>query len=79
MTALSDGVLSAYIPNLEVRPEWRGQGVASKLVRTVTAAPSDLHMIDTACDNELVAFYERFGMTRGNAMIKRNYVRQDGK
>ena len=78
VTALSDSVLSAYIPLLEVRPEWRGQGVASRLVEMVMAALGDLYMIDTACDDDLVPFYERFGMVRGNAMILRRYERQTG-
>lgn len=77
--AISDGVLSAYIPLLEVHSEWRGQGIASELVRRLIAELGDLYMIDTACDDDLVPFYERFGMGRGNAMILRNYAMQDGK
>ncbi|WP_309570689.1 GNAT family N-acetyltransferase [Deinococcus sp.] len=79
VTAISDGVLSAYLPLVEVRHEWRGQGVASRLVELVMAALGDLYMIDTACDDELVPFYERFGMVRGNAMIRRDYARQAGR
>lgn len=79
VTALSDGVLSAYIPLLEVRPEWRGQGVASRLVESVMDALGDLYMIDTACDDSLVPFYQRFGMSRGKAMILRRYARQNGR
>lgn len=79
VTALSDGVLSAYIPLLEVRPEWRGRGIASRLVELVMAELGDPYMIDTACNDDLVPFYKRFGMVRGNAMIRRNYARQDGQ
>lgn len=78
VNALSDGVLSAYIPLLEVRREWRGQGVASQLIKRLFAELGDLYMIDTACDDDLVPFYERFGMRRGNAMIRRDYARQSG-
>ena len=79
VNALSDGVLSAYIPLLEVRREWRGQGVASRLIERLFAELGDLYMLDTACDDDLVPFYERFGMRRGNAMIRRNYARQSGR
>ncbi|PNY80024.1 GNAT family N-acetyltransferase [Deinococcus koreensis] len=79
VTALSDGVLSAYLPLLEVLPEWRGQGVASRLVELVITALGDLYMIDSACDDELVPFYERLGMVRGNAMIRRKDSRQNGR
>ncbi|CAM3809978.1 GNAT family N-acetyltransferase [Deinococcus frigens] len=77
--AISDGVLSASIPLLEVRAEWRGAGVASQLVDNLLAQLDGLYMIDTACDDDLVPFYERLGMTRGNAMIRRDYARQNGR
>ena len=78
VNAVSDGVLSAYIPLLEVRREWRGQGIASQLVNKLIEELNGLYMIDTACDDDLVPFYERFGMMRGNAMSLRNYERQNG-
>ena len=31
--AISDGILTAYIPLLEVRPDYKGQGIGSELVR----------------------------------------------
>jgi len=79
VNAISDGVLCAYIPLLEVRFQWRGLGIVSSLMESLFAQLDGLYMIDTACDDELVPFYERFGMTRGNAMIRRDYARQDGQ
>lgn len=79
VNAVSDGVLCAYIPLLEVRAEWQGQGIASALLERLFADLNGLYMIDTACDDELVPFYKRFGMMRGNAMIRRNYECQNGK
>ncbi|OLV17823.1 hypothetical protein BOO71_0007741 [Deinococcus marmoris] len=55
--AISDGVLSAYIPLLEVRAQWRGQGIASRLMENLLAQLDGLYMIDTACDDDLVPFY----------------------
>ena len=72
INALSDGVLSAYIPLLEVRPEYQGTGVGSELVRRALDAIGDLYMIDLVCDENLMPFYERFGMFRWNAAIKRS-------
>ncbi|MFC4639370.1 GNAT family N-acetyltransferase [Deinococcus hohokamensis] len=77
--AVSDGVLSAYIPLLEVRAEWRGQGVATRLMQLLLEQVDGLYMIDTACDDELVPFYERFGLRRANAMIRRDYGAQRGR
>lgn len=79
VNAISDGVLCAYIPLLEVRAQWRGQAVASRLMESLFAQLDGLYMMDTACDDDLAPFYERFGMTRGNAMIRRDYARQNGQ
>ncbi|GGM01252.1 GNAT family N-acetyltransferase [Deinococcus aerophilus] len=79
VNAVSDGVLSAYIPLLEVRAGWRGQGLGTRLMEHLLAQLGGLYTIDTACDDELVPFYARFGMARGNAMIRRDYARQNGQ
>ena len=71
VTAVGDGVLAAYVPLLEVLPEYRGRGVASELVRRLLARLSAYYMIDLVCDETLVPFYERLGMTRYTAMIIR--------
>ena len=72
VTAISDGVLAAYIPLLEVRREWRGKGVGSELVRRILAALDGLYMVDVVCDPELIPFYERFGLVPLAGMGRRN-------
>jgi ribosomal protein S18 acetylase RimI-like enzyme len=61
VTAVSDGVLSAYIPLLEVLPHHQGQGIGSELVRRLLAQLESLYMIDLSCDAELEPFYRRLG------------------
>ena len=39
VTALSDGDFAAFIPLLEVFPEYHGQGVGSELVTRLLARP----------------------------------------
>lgn len=78
ITANTDEVLSAYIPFLEVLPSHQGRGVGKELVRRMLDSLRDYYMIDLCCDPELVPFYERFGMTKGTAMLTRNYDRQAG-
>ena len=78
ITAVSDGVLSAYIPLLEVLPGYQGAGIGQELVRRLTGELDHLYMIDVCCDDDVVPFYERFGMYRTNGMILRNYDRQSG-
>ena len=78
VTAVGDGVLSAYIPLLEVLPAFRGRGVASELVRRLLGALGELYMVDVVCDPELVPFYRRFGLQPLTAMARRRYDRQSG-
>ena len=53
INAISDGILSAYIPLLEVLPEYRGNGIGLNLVKKMMAKLSDLYMVDLVCDREL--------------------------
>jgi ribosomal protein S18 acetylase RimI-like enzyme len=74
VTAITDGVLSAYIPLLEVLPEYRHRGVGCALVERLVARLSHLYMIDLMCDGGVVPFYERLGFVPGVAMMRRNYA-----
>ncbi|QDG50584.1 GNAT family N-acetyltransferase [Persicimonas caeni] len=76
--AISDGVLSAYIPLLEVLPEWQGQGIGTRLIEVLCEQLDDLYMVDLVCDAELEAFYEPLGFRALTGMAKRNYASQTG-
>lgn len=79
INAVSDGVLSACIPLLEVLPAWQHRGIGSELVRRMIDQLDPLYMIDLSCDSVLIPFYERFGFTRSTAMLKRSYPHQAGR
>jgi len=79
INAISDGVLSAYIPLLEVLPEYQGFGIGSELVKCMFKELSDFYMIDICHDKELTSYYVRFGALPGNASLFRNYNAQSGK
>ena len=76
--AVSDGLLAAYIPLLEVLPEHRGAGLGSELVRRLVAALDDIYMLDLVCDDDVVPFYERLGLTRLAGMARRQPTALDG-
>ena len=78
INAISDKVLSAFIPLLEVLPEYQHQGIGSELVKRMFDKLKDYYMIDLVCDDEMVKFYSKFGMEKHTSMIKRNYLNQDG-
>ena len=79
ITAISDGVLSAYIPFLEVLPEHKGHGIGSELVRHMLDRLGNLYMTDLLCDDDVTPFYEQIGgMTRAGGFSVRNYEAQAG-
>jgi ribosomal protein S18 acetylase RimI-like enzyme len=61
VTAVSDAVLSAFIPLLEVLPEYRHQGIGTELVRRLLLQLDDLYMVDLCCDADLEPFYSTLG------------------
>lgn len=79
ITVISDGIISAYIPLLEVIPAYRKKGIGSKLFNLAKHECNNLYMIDLSCDNELVGFYKNFNMKKGTSMFLRNYDRQSCK
>jgi predicted N-acetyltransferase YhbS len=74
VTAISDGVMSAFIPLLEVLPEYQHQGIGTELVRRVLQQLDGLYMIDLCCDGDLEPFYSAFGfqtLDRGMGLRRR--------
>ena len=79
INALSDGVLTAYIPLLEVLPEYQEQGVGKELVARMLESLKNLYMIDLLCDEELQGYYAKLGMYSATGAFVRNYERQNGE
>ncbi|MFD8561316.1 GNAT family N-acetyltransferase [Streptosporangium canum] len=69
---ISDGVLTAFVPWLEVLPEYQGQGIGGELVRRILADTEHLYSVDLLCDASLQPYYERFGMLRLPGMTLRH-------
>ena len=78
VNAISDGILSAYIPLLEVLPSHQGRGIGGEMVRRMLAQLDGFYMVDVTCDPELEPFYARFGLKPGFGMMRRDYERQSG-
>ncbi|MBL8148172.1 MAG: GNAT family N-acetyltransferase [Anaerolineae bacterium] len=78
ITALSDGVLTAYIPMLEVLPTYRNQGIGGALVRRMVAELGPIYAIDLLCDDSLVPYYQRLGFITVRGMALRDYAMQSG-
>lgn len=79
ITAISDGVLTAFIPLLEVLPDYQGQGIGQELTRKMLDSLKHLYSIDLICDEDVQPFYEKLDMRRYTGMIYRNYENQAGQ
>lgn len=79
ITAISDQVLSAYIPFLEVLAKYKSKGIGSKLVDLMIESLKDYYMVDLVCDEGLADFFKQFNMFKTQGMILRNYEKQSGK
>ncbi len=79
INSLSDGVLSAYIPLLEVLPEYQGKGIGGELVQRLQEELKHLYMVDLLCDEDLIPYYEKLGMMKATGALIRNYDRQNGE
>lgn len=76
INAITDGVLSAYIPLLEVIPEYKNKGIGTELVNRMLEKLKHYYMIDIMCDESLQSFYGKFGLIKSSGMILRNYDKQ---
>ncbi len=73
ITAITDGVSCAYIPYLEVLPEWQGKGIGTKLMIRMMGKLETTYAIDLTCDEEVKGFYENLGFKESRGMTIRNY------
>ena len=76
VNAISDGVLSAYIPLIEVLPKNQNQGIGKELMKQMLESLKHLYMIDLLCDTELKSYYTKLGMCEATGMLVRNYDHQ---
>jgi GNAT superfamily N-acetyltransferase len=75
---LSDGVLSAFIPWLEVLPGYQGQGVGSELMRRILQGTERFYSVDLVCDQALIPYYARFGMHGASSAVLRHPAALEG-
>lgn len=69
--ALSDGVHRAYVEDVVIDPEYRGQGIGERLVAALIEALEPLHIISLFCAAEREAFYGRNGFRTDPQLVMR--------
>lgn len=79
VTCLTDGLLSAFIPLLEVLPEHQGHGIGSELIRRLLDELGPVYAVDAVCDPPTATFYEKLGFSRLCGMARRKLNLQRGR
>lgn len=79
ITAISDGVLSAFVTLLEVLPEEQDKGIGQSLMNQLMEDIGDIYMVDLVCDANLSRFYAELGFATATGMSRRNYEMQSGR
>ena len=79
VNAISDRVLSAYLPLLEVLPEYQFRGIGRALMEKMLEQLQGLYMIDLTCDAKLQKAYKQLSFQPMTAMMIRNFQNQNGR
>lgn len=79
INAVSDGILTAYLPLVEVLPAYQFSGIGAELVRRMLEQLKDYYMIDLISRPDLQRGYETFGFQRAAGMAIRNFAYQSGR
>jgi len=75
VNALSDGINFAFVPMLEVLPDYQRRGIGSELMRRILRLLNHISCIDLTCDPSVQGFYRRFGMVESHGMVIRNHLK----
>lgn len=73
--ALSDEVNFAFIPMLEVLPDYQRRGIASELMRRILNLLHHISCMDLTCDPSIQDFYKRIGMLESHGMVIRKCLK----
>lgn len=76
ITVLTDGFYIAYVPLLEVLPEFQRRGIGGALVSALKERYEGFYKIDVLCDLKAVLFYQQFNFQWVNGVTLANYDRQ---
>ncbi len=69
---ISDGVLTAFVPWLEVLPGYQSRGVGAELMRLILEGTDRFYSVDLVCDAALVPYYARLGMAGASSAVLRH-------
>ena len=70
VTALTDHVVCGYIFAIEVRPDYRNQGIGAELLKRVTERLT-VYGVYLSCASSMIPFYQAAGFKQVTGMARR--------
>ena len=67
--ALTDGRYRAYIEDVIIHPDYRGQQIGERMVAQLLEALADIEIVSLFCEPERVNFYSRNGFTKNDTQV----------
>ncbi len=66
VAAMDDGIMTAYVHYLLIRPEYQGKGIGRKLMKKITDYYTDYLRIVVVAYNDEIEFYEHCGFEKAD-------------
>ena len=76
--AVSDGEHRAYVEDVVVDPEYRGQGIGEQIVAALVGAIGEVHIVSLFCEPERVEFYGRNGFRASETAVMMHREQNEG-
>jgi GNAT superfamily N-acetyltransferase len=67
--ALSDGVHRAYVEDVVIDPDYRGQHIGEQVVAALLEQIGDVHIVSLFCEPDRVPFYARNGFKASDTQV----------
>jgi GNAT superfamily N-acetyltransferase len=67
--ALSDGRYRAYVEDVMIDPDYRGNKIGERMVAALLEGLADIEIVSLFCLPQRVAFYERNGFKRSESQV----------
>lgn len=67
--ALTDGVHRAYIEDVVIDPDYRGQQIGERVVAALLESLGDVHIVSLFCEPDRVPFYSRNGFRPSGSQV----------
>lgn len=73
IAVIGDGQIFAFVTSIEVLPDYRNQGIGTRLLQAALEHFRGRYALDLVCDENVAPFYAALGFRQFVGMGRRNY------